>query len=88
MGRALIYLAVDDNETIIYLSSRQMCGVNFDSTLINDKCDLVNELDWEETEMPQVAGCYQAVVQYEFSADEKFPFKVISCTPLIYLTVK
>lgn len=85
MGRVVIYLAVDDNENIIYLSNRQMHGTYFDSTFINDKCDLVNELDWEEIEMPQVAGCYQAVIEYEFSAVEKFPFKVISCTPLIYL---
>lgn len=85
MGRAVIYLAVDDNGNIIYLSSRQMYGTYFDSTFIDDKCDLVNELSWEEIEIPQAAGCYQTVIEYEFSAAEKFPFKVISCTPLIYL---
>ncbi len=85
MGRALIYFAVDENENVIYLSSKQMCGTYFDSTFINDTCDLANELGWEESEVPQDVGCYQAVIEYEFSSAESFPFKVISCTPLIYL---
>ena len=85
MERALIYLAVDDNSNVIYLSSKQMQGSCFDSTFINDKNDLENELEWGKSEIPKDVGCYQAIIEYEFSAVDNFPFKVISCTPLIYL---
>jgi hypothetical protein len=86
MGRALIYFAIDDNANVIYLSSKQMYGSHFDSTFINDRCDLENELLWEKIEIPKNVGCYQTVIEYEFSAVENILFKVISCTPLIILT--
>lgn len=88
----LLYFAVTCYNDYIYITEKNMAGNPKDTSrlidLVDDYKDLKDELNWNqlnEEHKPDVAGCYQAVVQHRQTAEDDYSLDVISCTPMCVL---
>ena len=89
MSKVLIYMAVNSNEVIIYLDSKQVSGDYWDYTSTIDDCfDVEDCFEWGKNEKPKVVGVYKIVVEWEFTFVGGLSQYVTSIEPVVTINVR
>ena len=96
--RILLFFAVDRHNKILYLYDKPynhpakfFPNQSSLEDMLNDMDDLEHELDWsklDEEYKPDTVGMYQAIIEYEQTAEDDYTLYVTHCTPVSILFKK
>lgn len=87
-----LYFAVNSCNDYIYMAEKPMADTPENAStildLIDDRTDLKMELNWDQLDkehLPDLVGCYQAVVEYRYISEDEYEFDVVHCIPVCVL---